>query len=75
MSSTTEPTREEAIQQLIAGRAYEIWESQGRPNGYDVIHWLQAEQDVMSGLADDVAPTSGQQAGARDTAQASQAAA
>ncbi len=39
---------DEAIQQLIAARAFELWESQGRPNGHDLINWRQAEQEIIS---------------------------
>jgi hypothetical protein len=44
--------REQMIRQLIAVRAYEIWESQGRPYGHDAAHWRQAEQDIMACLAE-----------------------
>jgi hypothetical protein len=27
-----------------------MWENQGRPHGYDVLHWRQAEQEVTSCL-------------------------
>jgi hypothetical protein len=37
-----------AIQKLIAERAYELWENQGRPHGCDLIHWREAEQDIMN---------------------------
>jgi hypothetical protein len=40
-------SRDAAIRDLIAVQAYEMWESQGRPVGYDKIHWRQAEQEVM----------------------------
>lgn len=30
----------------ISRRAYEIWESEGRPPGCDLRHWLQAEQEL-----------------------------
>lgn len=30
----------------IARKAYELWEAEGRPEGRDVAHWHQAEQDV-----------------------------
>lgn len=43
-----EPTREAAIRHLIAVRAYELWENQGRPHGCDLIYWHQAEQEIMS---------------------------
>jgi hypothetical protein len=33
----------------IATRAYEIWEAHGRPQGYDLNHWLQAEAELASG--------------------------
>ncbi|MFL5253020.1 MAG: DUF2934 domain-containing protein [Rhodopila sp.] len=44
--------REQMIRQLIAVRAYEIWESHGRPSGHDAAHWRQAEQDIMACLAE-----------------------
>ena len=37
-----------AIQKLIAERAYELWENQGRPHGCDLIHWREAEQEIMN---------------------------
>ena len=30
----------------IARRAYELWENEGRPEGSDLWHWLQAESEV-----------------------------
>jgi hypothetical protein len=50
MIKPNQPNREQMIRQLIAVRAYEIWESQGRPHGHDAAHWRQAEQDVMACL-------------------------
>lgn len=42
------PTPDEAgIRKLIAERAYELWENQGRPQACDLIHWHQAEQEIM----------------------------
>lgn len=38
----------EAIRKLIAARAYELWESQGRPDGRDQANWRQAEHEIMS---------------------------
>ena len=35
----TETSREEEIRQL----AYRLWQEEGRPDGYDVQHWLKAE--------------------------------
>jgi Protein of unknown function (DUF2934) len=36
----------ETIIAAIRTRAYEIWESEGRPDGHDLDHWLQAEAEV-----------------------------
>jgi hypothetical protein len=52
MSKPGQANREQMIRQLIAVRAYEMWESQGRPHGHDAAHWRQAEQDIMACLAD-----------------------
>jgi hypothetical protein len=41
------------IQQLIAERAYEIWENQGRPFGHHLQHWHQAEREILDCLAED----------------------
>lgn len=30
----------------ISRRAYELWEQEGRPEGSDLRHWLQAEQEL-----------------------------
>lgn len=32
----------------VALRAYAIWESEGRPHGYDLDHWLRAETELGS---------------------------
>ncbi|HBK04485.1 MAG TPA: hypothetical protein DDZ81_01340 [Acetobacteraceae bacterium] len=48
MSATEKFTRDEEIRNLIAVRAYELWENQGRPSGHDVINWREAEQEIMS---------------------------
>ena len=34
--------------QRIRQRAYQIWDEQGRPNGHDVEHWLQAEAELSA---------------------------
>jgi len=52
MNGSDQQTRNAAIRQLIAIRAYEMWENQGRPRGYNLIHWHQAEQDVMACVAE-----------------------
>jgi hypothetical protein len=33
-------------EQLIAARAYQLWEQEGRPHGADERHWIQAVRDV-----------------------------
>jgi Protein of unknown function (DUF2934) len=50
--SPEDRTRAEAIRNLVAARAYELWESQGRPDGRDLINWRQAEQEIMSCMGD-----------------------
>jgi hypothetical protein len=37
--------------EAIRRRAYEIWESEGRPEGRDHIHWLRAEAEFREKLA------------------------
>jgi hypothetical protein len=32
----------------ISQRAYEIWHQEGRPDGCDLRHWLQAEQELST---------------------------
>jgi hypothetical protein len=39
-----------ALRKLIAERAYELWENQGKPHGCDLIHWREAEQEIMDCL-------------------------
>jgi hypothetical protein len=38
--------RREITPDLIAERAYIIWEQQGRPQGHDVANWLLAESQL-----------------------------
>ena len=47
---------------LIRARAYEIWESQGRPSGFDRQHWEQAERELL-----DAAPETEERAQAQAT--------
>ncbi|MDE2167187.1 MAG: DUF2934 domain-containing protein [Alphaproteobacteria bacterium] len=35
----------------IAARAYQIWESEGRPEGQDFNHWLRAEAELSAALS------------------------
>ena len=50
LSEKDEAARNAAIHQLIAERAYELWENQGRPHGYDLTDWLEAEQEIKGCL-------------------------
>ena len=38
--------RREIATDLIAARAYTLWEQQGRPQGKDLQNWLQAESQL-----------------------------
>lgn len=49
-SKPTDAGRHPAIQKLVAKRAYELWENEGRPSGRDLIHWQNAERDIMQCL-------------------------
>lgn len=37
----------------IRQRAYEIWEREGRPQGEDLRHWLQAFQEIAASAETD----------------------
>src|SRR3954471_10553632 len=37
-----------ASPETISRRAYELWEKDGRPEGSDLRHWLQAEQELRT---------------------------
>lgn len=41
---------DEALHHLIAVRAYELWENHGRPHGYELLNWRQAEQEILSSI-------------------------
>ena len=43
-SATAQPTSDFA--ELVRRRAYEIYEANGRPDGRDREHWLQAEAEI-----------------------------
>ena len=38
--------RIDEMREYIQLRAYELWESEGRPAGRDQAHWLQAEREI-----------------------------
>lgn len=44
--------REDRIRQ----RAYQIWEQEGRPQGEDMRHWLQAFQEISASVDADSQP-------------------
>jgi hypothetical protein len=37
---------QENVQERIQRRAYELWESEGRPEGRAQVHWRQAELEI-----------------------------
>jgi len=41
---------------MIAERAYHIWEMEGRPDGKDIDHWLRAERELASEMAQQAVP-------------------
>jgi hypothetical protein len=47
-TSTTSLSSTGASAEAISRRAYQIWEQEGRPEGCDLRHWLQAEQELGS---------------------------
>lgn len=51
MHRTGEALDSSVIQQMIAERAYDIWENQGRPFGHHLLHWQQAEREILDCLA------------------------
>jgi hypothetical protein len=50
MSETNAMMASAAVQKLIAERAYQLWENRGKPQGYDLIHWREAEQEIRQAL-------------------------
>jgi hypothetical protein len=47
-SSTTSSQTTIPAVDAISQRAYELWEREGRPEGSDLRHWLQAEQELRA---------------------------
>lgn len=41
------------LDERIRARAYAIWESEGRPEGADLDHWLRAVLELQAEEADD----------------------
>jgi hypothetical protein len=53
--STTKPAipaasrgRQSDLHERVRRRAYELWESEGRPAGREHDHWFQAEREVAT---------------------------
>ncbi len=53
---TMDSTKAEEIRNLIATRAYELWENEGQSHGRDLVNWRQAEQEIMSCIGNGGAP-------------------
>ncbi|MGH7947552.1 MAG: DUF2934 domain-containing protein [Opitutaceae bacterium] len=51
ISSISSPVDADAVSR----RAFELWEKEGRPEGCDLRHWLQAEQECRTSQSDDSA--------------------
>jgi len=49
-SATRKPAssapRQDDLQRRIEQRAYELWESEGRPHGREHAHWQQAQNEI-----------------------------
>jgi hypothetical protein len=50
MNETNPEKLSAVVHKLIAERAYELWENQGRPYGCDMIHWREAEREIVDCL-------------------------
>src|SRR4051812_44434814 len=48
-NSTVDSPSQSPDADQVSRRAYEIWENEGRPDGNDLRHWLQAEQELQRG--------------------------
>ena len=46
LSAVSEDT-DTGIVEAIRRRAYELWEAEGRPEGRERDHWLQAELEIL----------------------------
>ena len=56
------------IELLIRRRAHELWEREGRPEGFALRHWLDAERRVREEVAHAAEMRETHAAGARDAA-------
>jgi len=65
-------------EERVRSKAYEIWESEGRPDGRALDHWLQAETEVQSDRSSGPAqgkPAQGVDAGSANEGEGSRTAA
>jgi Protein of unknown function (DUF2934) len=62
------PVTEEEIELLIRRRAHELWEREGRPEGFALRHWLDAERRVREEVAHAAEMRETHAAGADDAA-------
>jgi hypothetical protein len=46
LRDSSDPLLNERFQERVRARAYELWEQEGRPEGRDLLHWVQAERDI-----------------------------
>lgn len=46
MATQPKPRSNGANGPSVAERAYAIWESEGKPHGHDMEHWLRAEAEA-----------------------------
>jgi DUF2934 family protein len=44
------------LHELIAGRAYELYEKRGSLEGYDCEDWLEAERQILAEVESKLAP-------------------
>ena len=42
--------QQDDLQQRVQQRAYELGESEGRPEGREQAHWLQAQHEIAKGM-------------------------
>jgi N-acetylglutamate synthase-like GNAT family acetyltransferase len=66
MTDTPKGPEADTLHQLIAVRAFQIWEEHGKPQGCAALHWRQAEQDIMASVREAAASRLAQPAERRD---------
>ena len=49
--SSISPQKNPPTKDEIAFCAYLLWEKEGRPHGRDLVHWLQAEEQLLADYA------------------------